>query len=228
MLSHFSRVWLFATPWTIARQAPLSRGFSRQEYWSGLPFPLPGDLPDPGIEPESALPKTLQIWLKHQDYSIFPRFFVISNMLWLLGHPWCSDGNGGNAGGLVLSLGWEGPLEEEMATHSSIPAWSIPRTEPGGPRSVRHGWVSKRSVTSFQPEAARPSSCDCVFPLSSEPPDSGSADSLWCEGTFRSRAFLSRSTRLNSKRRNPGGNNLVQSLSLVHLFKTCISSSLLS
>ena len=48
-----SRIRLFATPWTIARQAPLSMGFSRQEYWSGLPFPSPGDLPDPGIEPES-------------------------------------------------------------------------------------------------------------------------------------------------------------------------------
>ena len=42
-----------ATPWTVARQTPLSMGFSRQEYWSGLPFPSPGDLPDPGIEPES-------------------------------------------------------------------------------------------------------------------------------------------------------------------------------
>ena len=39
------------TPWTVAYQAPLSMGFSRQEYWSGLPFPSPGDLPDPGIEP---------------------------------------------------------------------------------------------------------------------------------------------------------------------------------
>ena len=48
-----SRVRLFATPWTVARQAPLSMGFSRQEYWSGLPFPSPGDLPDPGIEPRS-------------------------------------------------------------------------------------------------------------------------------------------------------------------------------
>ena len=45
-----SRVRLFVTPWTIAHQAPLSMGFSRQEYWSGLPFPSPGDLPDPGIE----------------------------------------------------------------------------------------------------------------------------------------------------------------------------------
>ena len=41
-----------ATPWTVARQAPLSMGFSRQEYWSGLPVPSPGDLPDPGIDPE--------------------------------------------------------------------------------------------------------------------------------------------------------------------------------
>jgi len=40
----------FATPWTIAHQAPLSMEFSRQEYWSGLPFPSPGDLPDPGVE----------------------------------------------------------------------------------------------------------------------------------------------------------------------------------
>ena len=48
-----SRVWLFATPWTVAYQAPPSMGFSRQEYWSGLPFPSPGDLPNPGIEPGS-------------------------------------------------------------------------------------------------------------------------------------------------------------------------------
>ena len=48
-----SRVRLFATPWTVAYQAPLSMGFSRQEYRSGLPFPSPGDLPDPGIEPGS-------------------------------------------------------------------------------------------------------------------------------------------------------------------------------
>ena len=48
-----SRVRLSATPWTVAHQAPLSMGFSRQEYWSGSPFPPPGDLPDPGIEPGS-------------------------------------------------------------------------------------------------------------------------------------------------------------------------------
>ena len=51
VLSHFSCVQLSVTLWTAARQAPLSTGFSRQEYWSALPHPPPGDLPDPGIEP---------------------------------------------------------------------------------------------------------------------------------------------------------------------------------
>ena len=46
-------VRLFATPWTVAHQAPLSMEFSRQEYWNALPFPPPGDLPDPGIKPVS-------------------------------------------------------------------------------------------------------------------------------------------------------------------------------
>ena len=56
LLSRFSHVRLFATPWTVARQAPLSMGFFRQEYWSGLPCPPPGDLPHPGIEPVSLSP----------------------------------------------------------------------------------------------------------------------------------------------------------------------------
>ena len=57
VLSHFSCVQLFTTPWTAACQATLSMGFSQQDYWSGLPFPPPGDLPNPGIKPKSlALP----------------------------------------------------------------------------------------------------------------------------------------------------------------------------
>ena len=52
--SLLSRVWLFAIPWTVAHQAPLSMGFSRQEYWSGLPFPSPEYLSNPGIEPGSS------------------------------------------------------------------------------------------------------------------------------------------------------------------------------
>ena len=48
-----SRMRLLETPWTVAHQAPLSMEFSRQKHWSGLPFPSPGDFPDPGIEPWS-------------------------------------------------------------------------------------------------------------------------------------------------------------------------------
>ena len=73
-----SRVLLFATPWTAAYQAPPSMGFSRQECWSGLPFPSPGDLPDPGIEPRSpslqadALPPS-------EPPGKFPKFSPITN-----------------------------------------------------------------------------------------------------------------------------------------------------
>ena len=57
MLSH---IWLFVTPWTVACQAPLSMGFFRQEFWSGLPFPPPGDLLHPRIKPMSPVSPTLQ------------------------------------------------------------------------------------------------------------------------------------------------------------------------
>ena len=77
------------------RRRPLSMGFSRQEYWSGLPFPSPGDLPNPGIEPRSP---TLQADCLPSEFTF--HFHA---------------------------------LEKEMATHSSVLAWRIPRTgEPGG------------------------------------------------------------------------------------------------
>ena len=56
-----SCVWLFVTPWTVAHKAPPSMGFSQQEYWSGLPCPTPGVLPDPGIEPPSPAPPALHV-----------------------------------------------------------------------------------------------------------------------------------------------------------------------
>ena len=59
VLSCLSRVQLFATQWTVAHQTPLSIGFPKQEYWSGLPCPPPGDLPDPGMEPESLISPAL-------------------------------------------------------------------------------------------------------------------------------------------------------------------------
>ena len=55
-----SRVQFFVIPWTVAHQPPLSMELSRQEYWSGLPFPPPGDLLNPGIKPESLVSPTLQ------------------------------------------------------------------------------------------------------------------------------------------------------------------------
>ena len=70
VLSHFSCVRLFATTWTVALQAPLSMGFSRQGYWSGLPFSSPGKLPDPGTEP--GLPHCGQIlyhWSRQHAYN---------------------------------------------------------------------------------------------------------------------------------------------------------------
>ena len=64
-----SRVQPFASPWTVAHQAPLSTGFSWQEYWNGFPFPPPGDLPEPGIKPMSLVSPALQeeaLLLSHQ------------------------------------------------------------------------------------------------------------------------------------------------------------------
>ena len=66
-----SRVWLFATAWTVAYKAPLSMEFSRQEYWSGLPFPSPGDLPSPVIKLGSPVCRQTLYCLSHQG-SIFP------------------------------------------------------------------------------------------------------------------------------------------------------------
>ena len=72
MLSRFSHVQLFAMLWTVAHQAPLSMGFSRQEYWNGLPCRPPGHLTDPGFEPASPPAPALQadsLLLSHQGSS---------------------------------------------------------------------------------------------------------------------------------------------------------------
>ena len=85
MLSHFSHVWFFATLWTIACQAPLSMGFSRQEYWSGLPCPTPGDLPDPRIEPSLLCLLHWQVGsliLAPSWVSVQFSHSVVSNSLW--------------------------------------------------------------------------------------------------------------------------------------------------
>ena len=71
---HLGRVQLFVTPWTVAHQAPPSMGFSSHEYWSGFPFPSPGDLPNPAIEPGS--PRGRQM-LYHPSYQGSPIFYCV-------------------------------------------------------------------------------------------------------------------------------------------------------
>ena len=81
-----SPVWLHVTLWTVARQAPLSMEFSRQEYWSGLPLPPPGDLPQPGTEPLSLAPHALTVGFfttsatekPHCDFHVLFYFVLIT------------------------------------------------------------------------------------------------------------------------------------------------------
>ena len=118
-MKSLSRVRLFATPWTVAYQAPLSMVFSRQEYWSGLPFPSPGDLPDLEIE----------LIINHAYILKSLVAQSVKNLPSMQGNT-CRIS-------WVQSLGQEDPLEKEMATHSSNLAWEIPWTEePGGLQSM--------------------------------------------------------------------------------------------
>ena len=82
--SHCSHVWLFATLWTEAHWAPLSMKFSRQEYWSGLPCPPPGHLPDPGIEPKSVTLPALAGQLFTMSATWEASCLISGNCFWLL------------------------------------------------------------------------------------------------------------------------------------------------
>ena len=78
-LKLLSRVPLFVTPWTVAYQALPSMGFSRQEYWSWLPFPSPGDLPNPGIEPMSPALQADILCLSHQEVYMYSMVIMTTN-----------------------------------------------------------------------------------------------------------------------------------------------------
>ena len=131
MCLSLSPVQLFVTPWTAAHQAPLCMKFSRQGYWSGLPFPSPGDIPNPGIESRSP---ALQADSLLTELQIFETS-LIAQMAKRL--PTMRETQ-------VQSLGWEYPLEKEMASHSSTLAWKIPwmeergRLQSMGSQRVRH------------------------------------------------------------------------------------------
>ena len=140
-----SRVQLFEIPQTTAYQASLSMGFSRQEYRSGLPFPSPGDLLNPEIEHRSpalqadSSPAELpgkpicraRGILNHWATWKVPRDSVLHQNLFY--HKFLVAQTVKNLPAVrktwVLFLGWEDPLEEGMATHSSILAWKTPRAE---------------------------------------------------------------------------------------------------
>ena len=118
------------TPNTVAYQAPPSMGFSRQVCWSGLPFPSPGDLPDPGIKPKSPALQADAL-LSEPSPGVcsnscpFDGLFQTVKHLPAMRETW------------VRFLGREDTLEKEMATHSSTFAWKIPWTEePGMLQSV--------------------------------------------------------------------------------------------
>ena len=140
--SHFSHFWLWVTLWTVAWQVPLYMEFSRQKYWSGLPCPPPGDLPDPGIKPTSLMSPALAIgfcttsapweapWVKEVYaktpillYSTgnIPLFY--SNSKWTIIYK------------NVESLCW---TPEKEPTHWKRP-WCWERLRAGG-RGVNRGW----------------------------------------------------------------------------------------
>ena len=120
-------------PWTVAHQTSLSVEFPRQEYWSGLPFPSPGDLPDPGIQPGPLALQADSLPSEPPGKPIYLLYLLIFSYLSYqtvkrlptMQETW------------VRSLGREDPLEKEMATHSSILAWRISwMEEPGGLQST--------------------------------------------------------------------------------------------
>ena len=101
VLGCFSWVWLFATLWNGVHQAPLSVGFSRQEYWSRLPFPSLGDLPHPGIKPISLASPALQVDSFPLSHQGSPRGIQKSQIHW--NREWFPGPRGGKAGSCSLT-----------------------------------------------------------------------------------------------------------------------------
>ena len=134
VLNHFSRVQLFMTPWTVARQAPLSMAISRQEYWSVLPLAASGYLPDPGIKPTSLVSPALTDGL-FEELTHWKRL-------------WCWEGLG--AGGQGDNRGWDGWM-------ASLTRWTWVWVNSGswwwtgrpgvlrfmGSQRVGHDWVTE-------------------------------------------------------------------------------------
>ena len=172
-----SHVRLFAIPWTVAHQAPLSMGFPKQEYWSGLPFPSPGDLHNPGIKLESPAlagrffttkPPGKPILTRRWSQRVVWLFTVLEKCPVLQNGFENLNGNRGQVksqyalgfpGGQtvkhppavwetwVQSLGSKDPLEEGLATHSSVLSWRIP-TDRRAWQAAVHGVAESQAALS--------------------------------------------------------------------------------
>ena len=146
-----SHVWLLATPWTVTHQTPLSLGFCRQEYWTGLPFPPPEDLPNPGIKSTSPVSPALQEdslpaepIVKHLTQCMLGCF----SHVWLFVTPWTV------AHKAPLSMGFSGKntgvgchflLQGIFPTRGSSLHWhvgSLPLAPPGKPI-----WLNRSLLT---------------------------------------------------------------------------------
>ena len=152
--------------WTIARQAPLSMGFSRQEYWSGLPFSSPGDLPNPATEPDSPSLQADSLPFEPPIQEPAVTIFKIDKRNWsfrLFAQMLLAFWSSGLQNWKILALldtYYDCALlkvitEKAMAPHSSTLAWKIPwMEEPGrlqsmGSPRVRHDWATSLSLFAF-------------------------------------------------------------------------------
>ena len=131
VLGCFSRVRLFATLWTVARQAPLSMGFSRQEYWSGLPCPPPGDPPNPGTEPASPASPVGWVVLHHQRHLASPHFTFTSTQSTVLSFEVSKDSRHGSC-----CDGFKSREDREAEPQTQLQKWmcvsSSNMSRPGG------------------------------------------------------------------------------------------------
>ena len=125
-----NHVQLFATPFSVAHRALLSREFSKQEYWSALPLLTPGDLPDPEIESKSLVSPALEgkFFTTVPPGKLYGGFRVHLNSRWASLVAQLVKNLPAIQETWVRSLGWEDPLEKERATHSSVLAWRFPWT----------------------------------------------------------------------------------------------------
>ena len=138
----------FAILWTVACQGPLSMGFSKQEFWSGLPFPSAGDLLDPEIEPMSHwqrdslllshLRRPCMVTCTKEHYTVIPKRWLRCPCIDMKIHPWYSQRDAPKDFKILslyckklidVDIYRSHPVEKEMATRSSILAWRIPWTE---------------------------------------------------------------------------------------------------